>query len=382
VSRGDIYLLNDSSFSNRLLVGVLIDKKVLHSSRLHKKRAKANLNRELLFAAEKNNIDLFYFQSKDVDWNQKQVRGYTYSRGRWITKTYPIPKIVYNRIIYRSLEAKEINQDFLNRYAQLPDCVLFNSRFLDKWEVHEALSQNSSISAFLPETYLFSQEKLAEMLSKYDEVFIKPRNSSLGKGIIKVVKHSHEYWYCSAVTLTSRPIWRKTRDLSSLFKRLKLRINKEQEMLIQQGIKLLQYQERVFDLRTLVQKDGRGNWGLTGVGVRIAAPHKFVTHIPNGGRLANIYKHLNRVLDYDSSRVNNIYRQLEHLSNTVPAELENKMGLKLGVLTFDVGIDENDKVWLIEINSKPARFDEKDIRSRFLQKLMDYFWFLDKNTAS
>lgn len=371
-------MLKNSSFDNKLLVGVLIDKKVPRSLSFHQQ--KANLNKELLISAEKNNINLFYFLSKDVNWIKNQIKGYTYLHGRWIRKTYPIPKIVYNRIIYRSLEAKKSNQSFLRKYSQLPDCFLFNSRFLDKWEVHEVLSQNSSISSFLPETHIFSQKKLAEMLAKYDEVFIKPRNSSLGKGIIKIIKQSNEYWYCSAVT--EKPIWRKTKNLKSLFKRLKMRIKKEKEMLIQQGIKLIQYQNRLFDLRTLVQKDGRGNWGLTGVGVRIAAPHKFVTHIPNGGRLANIYKHLNRVLDHDSSRVNNIYRQLEYLSNIVPAELESKIGLNLAVLTFDIGIDETDKVWIIEINSKPARFDEKDIRSQFLQKLMDYFRFLDKKMAS
>jgi hypothetical protein len=36
--------------------------------------------------------------------------------------------------------------------------------------------------------------------------------------------------------------------------------------------------------------------------------------------------------------------------------------LSLGVLSLDIGVDESGIMWVIEVNSKPASFDEDDIR--------------------
>jgi len=55
---------------------------------------------------------------------------------------------------------------------------------------------------------------------------------------------------------------------------------------------------------------------------------------------------------------------------------KKKLGLNLAVLSMDIGIDAAGKLWIIEVNSKPASFDENDIRQRHLQLLMDYFSFV------
>jgi hypothetical protein len=59
-----------------------------------------------------------------------------------------------------------------------------------------------------------------------------------------------------------------------------------------------------------------------------------------------------------------------------PSYWREKLQLNLGVLTMDIGIDPEGRMLVLEVNSKPARFDEPYIRQRHLDNLVDYFKFL------
>lgn len=59
--------------------------------------------------------------------------------------------------------------------------------------------------------------------------------------------------------------------------------------------------------------------------------------------------------------------------------LEKELKLSLAVLSLDIGVDKNGRMLIIEINSKPASFDENDIRNAHWQNLMDYFIYITEN---
>jgi len=147
--------------------------------------------------------------------------------------------------------------------------------------------------------------------------------------------------------------------------------------LIQQGIDLATTGKRVFDLRTEVQKNDQGKWVFTGVGVRVAAPGKYVTHVPNGGSRAEYTKVIKKVFGTTTSINEKLEQQLANITSTVPRVLEKNLGINLGILSIDIGIDKNGLMQVIEVNSKPSSFDESDIRNKHLENLNKYFIYLN-----
>ncbi|MEN6462643.1 MAG: YheC/YheD family protein [Syntrophomonas sp.] len=340
----------------------------------------ARLFEEMFMLASRLGILMYLFYAHDIDWKSATVKGYTLCKReinefRWINQVLPLPNIVYNRIRYRRIEDMSTIQLTLKKLANHRDIHLFNSRFLNKWEVYEALNSDSVISEFLPITKPYSPKNLSVLTGNYSEVFLKPRNSSVGKGIIKLIKQADGNFQYQLVGNDHKLLVRNSTG-KGLYNKLKQYIENPQDYLVQQGIDLARLNNNVFDLRTLVQKDRRGNWRLVGVGARVAANKSFLTHIPNGGQTAS-YQQIMTYVFGNSPSIEKIFKdQMHTILRYVPKCLERELNLTLAVLSIDIGIDSTGKIWIIEVNSKPASFDEDAIRNKHLQYFYDYCLFL------
>jgi len=217
------------------------------------------------------------------------------------------------------------------------------------------------------------------MVKKYPAVFLKYSYGSLGKGIIKV-KRLPDGQFAYAVAKKGGTNWKKCSSRDSLYRQLGYLSGNA--YLVQRGIDLARYKGQIFDLRTQFQKNGQGEWVLTGVAVRVAGKNRFVTHIPNGGRAASYNEVMNEVFGSTSLTRKQVDEQLEEIRVQVPRVLEKELRLSLAVLSLDIGVDKNGRIWIIEINSKPASFDENDIRTAHWQNLMDYFIYVNQNRTT
>jgi len=113
----------------------------------------------------------------------------------------------------------------------------------------------------------------------------------------------------------------------------------------------------------------------------VAGKNRFVTHIPNGGHAASYNEVMNEVFGLTSLTRKQVDEQLEEIRAQVPTILEKELRLSLAVLSLDIGVDKNGRLWIIEINSKPANFDENDIRTAHWKNLMDYFIYVNENRS-
>lgn len=339
---------------------------------------KAKVYKELINFGHKNGVFIYFFYPEGLEKGEKTIRGYSWTNnGSRIKGHYPIPDIVYNRILSRNSEGQKQISRMLKDIDKDDGIYLFNTRFLDKWEVHEALSKYQEASSILPDTKPFNMENLKYFTTKYREVFLKPRKSSKGQGIVKIIIGSGEYYYATA---GSRVVhWNKCTNLPSLYHKL-LNFNaRENNHLLQEGVNLAKYSGNIFDLRTQYQKDGQNKWVFTGTGVRAAGRGRFVTHIPNGGRALS-YEHVMEKV-FSSSIKPWLDSQLQNIGQMVPDILERELGLNLGILSLDIGIDTNGKMFILEVNSKPASFDEDEIRNRHLDHLVNYFIYLGEKKS-
>ncbi|MEN6351527.1 MAG: YheC/YheD family protein [Syntrophomonas sp.] len=368
-------MANNCNYS--CIVGVLSNGEV--SNGAFPSGKKARLFKEMLTCAEQRKILLYFFYRVDVDWGREIIRGFTWdNKYGWIKRNYPFPDVVYNRIRFRKFESLNETRKLLKKFEERPKIHLFNSRFLNKWEVYQAITRHPDGAKVVPDTIIYNQINLKNFLDKYKEVYLKPVNGSLGKGIIKVVFSSGSYQF--AIAQKKQIKWSKCHSFDTLYKQLEsIEGVSRNKYLVQRSINLARYEGRVFDLRTQTQKDGLGQWVFTGVGVRIAGENRIVTHIPNGGSAASYEEIIKKTFGTSKEKKESIDNQLKHIGELVPMILEENLGINLAVLSMDIGIDSEGKVWVLEVNSKPSSFDEDDIRKKHLKYLLDYCIYATRN---
>ena len=281
---------------------------------------------------------------------------------------FPRPDIVYNRIRRRSVENKPDINALLNQFEADPNLFMFNSRFLNKWEVYQAAKGAAVVAGLFPHTMLFNRRNLEAMLNSYNQVLLKPIDGSLGKGIIKITAQSNRYYLAKSSHPTK---WHKYDSLDQLYTAITEKMQVSDNFLLQRVVELCRYKGRIFDIRAQFQKDATGSWVITGAAMRVASKGQFVTHIPNGGRAEDFNTVIRHVFPNPAVRAG-IINQLEYISSHVPALLEERLGFTLAIVSMDIAIDPDGKVWILEVNSKPSHFDEPDIRRRHLQLLTDF----------
>ncbi|SHG62429.1 YheC/D like ATP-grasp [Thermosyntropha lipolytica DSM 11003] len=356
---------------SHIYVGVLLSRN--HHHIFYAGGKTARLYREMILWGKKKDIVIFFFHPLDIAWRRKKIKGITLNKNdRWVSKYFDFPLIIYNRLSYRSDEKKAYIQNILKKLAH-ENIFIFNTRFLNKWEIYQTLKDYPHIAPFLPRTSLFSKSALRDFTSLYNDVFLKPQNNSRGKGIIKITKHPYQNGFIFACADQKPLRWIPCHSYKDLYLKLRKYILYPKSYLLQEGIRLARYKGRVFDLRTQIQKDGNGEWTLTGIGVRVAHPERFVTHIPNGGKAASLEEVISLV--WGREKLKNIKTDITFLCDHVPQILEKDLNLNLAILSLDIGVDEEGSTYILEVNSKPASFDEEHIRQKHLELLTDYFIF-------
>ncbi|RXI99871.1 YheC/YheD family protein [Anaerobacillus alkaliphilus] len=307
---------------------------------------------ELARFAKRHHI-LFYI--KPLLKKNEPTCGFSFQNEQWEQYVFPDPDAVYNRIGSRSFEASDIYKDFIAS-LQENQIHFFNHCFLDKWEIHEALSSFPEMAPYLPKTTLFSDyDTFTELLTIYPFIFVKPVNGSQGRQILKIEKVEDKYLvFYSSISQENSTTFHSS---YLLFKRLKERLTKK-TFIVQQGIDLIKYEEdRPLDFRILCIKNEEGLWKVISSVARISPKEKMVSNLAQGGEQKRPLEVLTTMFD------EKLAKQYVKLMGELAVEVCNLIsesydGL-FGELGIDIGLDKEGKLWIIEVNSKPSKVDDE-----------------------
>jgi len=217
------------------VVGVLTTRSS-KSNKPYPSGKKARLFKELIYYGNQKNIFIFFFASEGINWKEKTIEGYTYGENKkWQSGVYPFPDIVYNRILNRQIEEKKAIKLIIKRFTSDKNICFFNTRFLDKWEVHKAISNSPEGQQFLPETVLLSRRKLKDFTTRYRELFLKPRRGYRGKGVIKLKHFSGNVFQYACAGLPSIK-WQKCSSFDLLYKQIKKIIKDDKRYILQKDL--------------------------------------------------------------------------------------------------------------------------------------------------
>lgn len=311
------------------------------------------------FCAQKH-VLVYFFSLKKT--SEQTIVGYRLNHEQWHKQRFPYPDVIYNRLSSRKRESQATAQQFFKRCKTLR-IPYFNERFLNKWEVHEALFKLPEFKPYLPETVLYRHTSdLDAMLQKHDHLFLKPIHGSLGRKIIRIKHNSHIYSIGYTGFSTN-----ESEQIDSLLALLKTVIPKmrKQTYIIQQGIDIVTCQGRPLDFRILCNKNRNGIWKVTTTVARVSAERQFVSNLARGATIFQLEEALSEA--FTPQEIRNLKKLLIELALNCAEALDRETEGIYGELGIDLAVDGDGKPWLLEINTKPSKADTVDFTKRTIR---------------
>lgn len=303
-------------------------------------------------AAERHGLVPCFFRLCDIRPGRRDALAYVRSGNRYVRRTVPLPQVIHNRGLWPSPAAKRRLEGLARRGT-----VIFNQwNRHPKLRIHELLMLAPPLRPHLPQTEAATAERLREMMELHESLIVKPNSGSVGRGVMKLDRTDGGW-------VLDRPATRKGRGrikvrfaASEPFPPYLARTLAARTHIIQQRLPLAEWNGRPFDLRVSVQKDGSGDWQITGINVKVARKEAFLTNVAQGATvydlpaILNAFPHLQPeavradVEAYCLGVANHLERHLPHLAD----------------LGLDIGLTEFGFPMFIECNGRDQRYSFRE----------------------
>ncbi|WP_338541166.1 YheC/YheD family protein [Paenibacillus tundrae] len=212
----------------------------------------------------------------------------------------------------------------------------------DKWIQYGILGSETSLAKHLPATQLLTQNTLKNMLLQYSNVVLKPRNGSYGRDIVFIQRNRSNGYRIQNEDSTIH-----MKNIDQLLQWIQS-TDKADGYIVQERLRLAQIQHKPFDIRIMVQrqKGTSSPWNATGSYAKVASQGYLVTNVTSC--TISVLRALQLARIGDSGVMNKI----EKIAR-IAAKCLGEHYPDLRQVGFDIGIDRNRRVWIIEGNYKP-----------------------------
>lgn len=220
---------------------------------------------------------------------------------------------------------------------------------MGKWLLYRFFHKNQAIASYLPETKKYSHKALEDMLERHRSVYVKPVAGSRGRGIIKAWRAANNQIVVKRTTERQQSFAGAAAALARID-----RLRDGKMYIVQRGIRLAKVDGRPFDIRVMMQREKPGgSWLYSGMLAKIAGPGSVVTNTAlSGGRVMDVDLAMEMTFGWPKTRVTSTVRRLEKLGMEWAKHFDSYQYYR--ELGFDVAVDENGRIWLIEQNTAPS----------------------------
>lgn len=316
--------------------------------------------RAILNTARELGVVSFSFTARALIDEQLQfIQGYggSFARNQGI---YAFPTVVYNRIPTRKEEVSQ-GVERVKAIFRKRSIAYFNERFFNKREVDLALRKYSDTVSFLPETLPeWDASKAATMLARYGCLYVKPISGSFGEGICQISR-SDDKRYCLDVRGPLGVVTHYYNEWAECLHACKDQLG-GYSVIIQEGISLKRFTDCKTDFRVHMHKGQNRKWHAVCIGAKVANRQAITTHKHSGGRVEDGQLVLRTWFGRDCAKVREkMEMAAEMICEHVTAELDSS----LGELGLDMGIADDGRIILFEVNAKPGRaiFQHRALRA-------------------
>lgn len=327
---------------------------------------------------------LYFFSIADVRWLSRQINGFYYDndQNRWSQRSFPLPDIIYDRGGgFRALQ-KPVARYIRQQLKQIPGLQFFNAQhYFNKWDLYVRLSRHPELKPYLPETLLYTHPSdLYLMLRKYGCVYVKSVLGSNGRDVMRIIAEGDHYRYNHCKETMVDDICPDLEHLEAVIKDFL----RGKQLIIQQGINVLQVNASNVDLRVLAQRNAVGEWELTDMPVRLGREGCAITSTRSGSSVYPFEEAFKNFFLFTDEKVQEMRREIGELAMTNVRAIEDEYG-RFGELGTDIAVDKSGHLWILETNAKPGKDtvrltgDENALEKAFFLPL-EYCKFLAKFT--
>ncbi|OWZ82774.1 YheC/YheD family protein [Natranaerobius trueperi] len=307
----------------------------------------------ILKAGISKNFLTYLFSIDSVDWSKKRVKGLTYvpKLNKWANIWLPLPNVVYDRRARLTKEQRQKATQIRRKFKKELDIKYINRiNYFGKWKPFLKLKGYDSMANYLPRTIRYRNfNDVTKMLKTYSFVFLKSFYGSQGKQVISIEKLTSNKYKLRYFKNGMNEV--EVNDLKQVKTQIESFIGNK-KIIVQQGLRLLKYKDRPFDLRVLVCKDNKGLWNVVKNYARIAKEQKQMYYSLGGKRM--FYDKIYLQLYSSKGDIVPDSDYIENVAIKIVSCLDKDIG-PFGELGLDFAIDINGKLWLLEVNSNPGK---------------------------
>ncbi|AKG34069.1 YheC/YheD family endospore coat-associated protein [Paenibacillus durus] len=324
---------------------------------------------------------IFAFMPRDINWQQERVYGYFLTEsGKFERKMVPLPDVVYNRLPSRRAETSTAINQLRERFTR-KKIPFFNWSFFDKSDIYRLLEGDSFASQHIPETHSSPEPDLIkDMLERHHFVYYKPSAGSLGHGIYRLT-YLPKRGYFARYRQGGKNVLLRFSTFESLMRQLRSRNGRSlNSYVVQQGIRLIEIDGCPIDFRFHMHKNGNNQWVVVGIGAKKAGRGSVTTHLKNGGSLLTPQQALGRVF---GAKADEVLQRAKQTAIRLAESLEIQHRHLIGEIGFDLGIDQDEDIWMFEANAKPGRsiFRHPSLRAEgkaSIEHILEHCLYLSK----
>lgn len=322
----------------------------------HLRRRLRHLSRYTRHAAAIHGM-LMAFSLSGVNRRKQRISSYFYDsrNDTWRRALLPYPDAVFNVIT--------LSYKWRQHFFKALGDRLFNDYRFNKWEMYQLLSQHPGIREFLPETHLVTQpENLLRYLEKWGSLYVKPVSGSLGRNIFHLKKNPTDY---TLKTHRGKRLQRYCFNSEMALVRFLFRQLKRERRYIFQPLLRIHFDQKIHDFRLIVVKDDTGQWQDIGLIGRLGKKGAVVSSSVTGAHREPGEMTIQKIVN-DKSQSERARKTMSRVALKA-ARLLDDGGHHYGNFGVDLALDQNHKVWLIEVNCrdpqhyKAARAGRKDL---------------------
>lgn len=297
-------------------------------------------------------LQVIVFSYTQINWTNNTVIGFVLdSENRWKVRTMPLPTLLYNRCFIHRVGEYAVYKRTLQKLKR-HGCTFIGEALAGKWQVYLALKNVPQLKKHLPRTRPYTGSRMLKQWFQHnDAAFLKPVNGSHGKSTLSICKKEDHTFLVKGRTSRNREVEAIFHHMNPLVTWVQQWVGRR-PFLVQEHLNLHMVSGNVYDLRVLVQKNGRGQWQTTGMAIRKGTAGSHTSNLNGGGTAQPVEPLL--VQQFGNTVSSCILLQVYELSKLIPKHIEVAFGL-FCELGLDFGIDHIGHVWLLEVNSKPGR---------------------------
>lgn len=309
---------------------------------------------------------LFFYSPKFVDTTSATATGFYLENQSFTRCTRPVPKLNANWAYKVHSTLKDnIGYDHFVSWCENNKITFFtplefSDLCVNKLETYKLIDRFEKNLHPHTESFKATKTQIKKFFDHSNTIFVKPRSGNRGNDILVLRQQSQHNF---SVTHYNEKLGKQVSSFSSIEDLLQLTIKlvSDRSYIIQHGIDTFRHNNAAFDIRSIVIHNGN-SWQWVHE-LRLGASGNDVSNIAQGGIDLNTEVLLTEM--FSKSTANNILNRIKEVSFRLASYLNCFFPNQLIEIAFDFILDQQQNIFLAEVNSKPGHPGPPDYSNIF-----------------